>query len=57
MLHLSRPSVTAMLQALEKSGAIERRSDERDQRLTRVYLTDEGRGRRSFASARCFGVT
>lgn len=43
MLHLSRPSVTAIVQALEKAGAVERRSDERDQRLTRVYLTGEGR--------------
>jgi MarR family transcriptional regulator, organic hydroperoxide resistance regulator len=42
-LHLSRPTVTGMLQLMEKNGAIERRADEKDQRLTRVYLTDEGR--------------
>jgi MarR family transcriptional regulator, organic hydroperoxide resistance regulator len=42
-LHLSRPRVTAILQRLEKRGAVVRRADERDQRLTRVALTAEGR--------------
>jgi len=42
-LHLARPTVSKMLQALEKAGAIERRPDERDQRLTRVHLTASGR--------------
>lgn len=45
VLHLSRPRVTKMLQALETSGLVERRSDERDRRLTRVFLTPEGRRR------------
>lgn len=45
ILHLSRPTVTTMLQALEKGGVIVRKTDETDQRLTRVYLTDEGRQR------------
>jgi DNA-binding MarR family transcriptional regulator len=45
MLHLSRPRVTTMLQALEAAGAVVRRSDERDRRLTRVFLTPEGRRR------------
>lgn len=45
MLHLSRPRVTKMLQALEAAGAVTRRSDERDRRLTRVFLTPEGRRR------------
>ena len=43
ILHISRPSITSMLQAVEKGGSIVRRTDEADQRLTRVYLTDEGR--------------
>lgn len=43
ILHLSRPTVTSMLQRLERAGAITRRADETDQRLTRVYLTDAGR--------------
>lgn len=42
-LHLARPTVTKMLQAMEKAGAIERRVDDADQRLTRVYLTAAGR--------------
>ena len=42
-LHLSRPSVTTMLHAMEEEGAIVRRADEQDRRLTRVYLTDRGR--------------
>lgn len=41
-LHVSRPTVTTMLQKMERSGVIERRSDEADQRLTRIYLTDAG---------------
>ena len=41
-LHLARPTVSRMLQAMEKAGAIERRTDEHDQRLTHVYLTARG---------------
>ena len=52
MLHLSRPRVTKMLQALEASGVVERRSDERDRRLTRVFLTPEGRHRERELHAR-----
>ncbi len=40
MLGLSRPTVTVMLQKLERAGLIERRADEADQRYTRIYLTD-----------------
>jgi DNA-binding MarR family transcriptional regulator len=45
MLHLSRPQVTRIVQALEKKGAVVRRADAEDQRLTRVYVTAEGRRR------------
>jgi len=41
-LHLARPTVSRMLQAMEKAGAIERRTDAHDQRLTHVYLTERG---------------
>lgn len=44
-LHLSRPRITRMLQSLERSGMVVRRTDDRDQRLTRVHLTHEGRSR------------
>jgi DNA-binding MarR family transcriptional regulator len=43
-LHLSPPTVTAMLQRMEASGVIERRPDAADQRLSRVYVTPAGRG-------------
>jgi MarR family transcriptional regulator, organic hydroperoxide resistance regulator len=43
MLFLTPPSVTTMLQRMERSGIIERRQDADDQRLTRVHLTDAGR--------------
>ncbi len=41
-LHLARPTVTVMLQKLEKAGLIERRPDENDQRFTRIYPTELG---------------
>lgn len=43
MLQVSRPTVTSMLQKMEAAGTIERRDDERDSRITRVYATAEGR--------------
>lgn len=42
ILRVSRPTVTVMLQKMEKAGLVERRVDETDQRYTRIYLTDEG---------------
>ncbi len=42
-MHLAAPTVTTMLQKMEKAGIVVRRSDEVDQRLTRVTLTDGGR--------------
>jgi MarR family transcriptional regulator, organic hydroperoxide resistance regulator len=44
-LHLSRPRVTSILQGLEKAGAVRREPDSQDQRITRVFLTAEGRRR------------
>jgi DNA-binding MarR family transcriptional regulator len=44
-LHLSHPRVSTILNALEKSGAVERHPDESDRRLVRVVLTEEGRRR------------
>jgi DNA-binding MarR family transcriptional regulator len=45
MLHVSRPTVTAMLQKMEAAEVIERRADEHDQRVTRIFLTPLGRQR------------
>ncbi|MEA4884406.1 MAG: MarR family transcriptional regulator [Clostridia bacterium] len=42
-LHVARPTVTVMLQKMEKAGIITRRNDDDDQRLTRIYLTEAGR--------------
>ena len=42
-LRLSRPRVTRILQGLEKAGAVRREVDPDDQRITRVFLTAEGR--------------
>ena len=42
-LHLSRPRITIILQGLEKAGAVRREVDANDQRITRVFLTAEGR--------------
>lgn len=45
ILQLSAPRVSAILDRLERSGAVERRADEADRRLTRVFVTVEGRRR------------
>jgi MarR family transcriptional regulator, organic hydroperoxide resistance regulator len=42
-LHVARPTVTTMLQAMEKAGLVVRQTDADDQRLTRVNLTEDGR--------------
>ena len=43
MVQLSPPTVTAMLQKMERAGLIRREADGGDQRITRLYLTDPGR--------------
>ncbi len=42
-MHISAPTLSRMLGTMEKAGFVERRADEADQRLTRVYLSDAGR--------------
>lgn len=41
-LHVSAPSVTGMLQKMERAGLVERTTDAEDQRLTRITLTEAG---------------
>lgn len=41
--HVSAATVTVTLQSMEKNGLIERKSDESDLRIMRVYITDKGR--------------
>ena len=43
ILHLSPPRVSMILDSLERSGAVLRRPDDTDRRLTRIFLTPEGR--------------
>jgi len=43
MLLLSKPTITAMLQRMERAGTIVREPDPDDQRITRVRLTAQGR--------------
>lgn len=40
---VSAATITVMLQTMEKNGLVERKSDERDLRIMRVYITDKGR--------------
>jgi DNA-binding MarR family transcriptional regulator len=42
-LHVASSTVTVMLQKMEAAGTIVRKTDEEDQRLSRIYLTDAGR--------------
>lgn len=40
---VERASVSTAVQRMEKAGLLERRSDPKDQRLSRIYLTERGR--------------
>ncbi len=42
-LHVSPPSVTVSIKRMEKNGIVERKPDEKDQRITRIYLTEKGK--------------
>ncbi len=41
--HVTAATTTVMLQTMEKNGLIERRNDEKDLRVMRVYITEKGR--------------
>ena len=41
-LSLSAPTVTMSIRRLEKNGLVSRQQDQRDQRVSRIYLTDLG---------------
>ena len=45
-LHVAPATVTIALQRMERIGLVERRPDKRDQRVTRVFLTDRGKSLR-----------
>ena len=42
-LHVQPATITKMIQRMEKTGFVMRRHDPKDQRISRVYLTDAGR--------------
>jgi DNA-binding MarR family transcriptional regulator len=42
-MHVAPPTLSRMLRSMETSGLVERRADDSDLRLTRVYLSDSGR--------------
>lgn len=42
-LRIKPPTVNVSIQRLEKSGVVERRHDETDRRIARIYLTEEGK--------------
>ncbi|XCP86747.1 MarR family transcriptional regulator [Roseburia hominis] len=42
-MHLKPPSVTVALKKMENGGLITRQPDEKDQRITRIRITDSGR--------------
>ena len=42
-LNRSPSTITKMVQRMEKAGFVVRRSDESDERISRVFLTDAGR--------------
>jgi Transcriptional regulators len=42
-LNVKPATVTGMIKKIEKAGLIERKSDEQDQRVLRVYTTKEGK--------------
>lgn len=43
ILEIKPPTVNVSIQRMEKSGYVTRRPDEKDQRISRVYLTEKGR--------------
>lgn len=42
-LHIKASTINVMIRRMEKEGLIQRKKDEKDQRISRVYITDEGR--------------
>jgi MarR family transcriptional regulator, organic hydroperoxide resistance regulator len=42
-MQVEAPTLTKMLNRMEKAGLLQRRKDEEDARICRIYLTDAGR--------------
>lgn len=42
-LNVKPSTITVMLRRMEKSNLVERKQDDKDQRISRVYITEEGK--------------
>ena len=40
---ITPPSITVMIRKMEAEDLIEKHQDEKDQRITRIYITEKGR--------------
>ncbi len=61
-LHIQRATATVMLQKMEKAGYVDRRPDQDDQRISRIYPTEQARATDAETQktvityfSRCFG--
>lgn len=54
--HLKAPTVSVTLRRMEDEGLVTRRSDELDQRVTRVYLSEKGREHNRLVHERIKGI-
>ena len=54
-LHVKPPTVNVMVQRMEKAGFVSRRQDEKDQRITRICLTEKGLQMRKKGDFLCGG--
>ena len=43
ILHIKPPTVNVSIQRLEKAGFLYKKPDEKDQRVTRIYMTEKGK--------------
>ena len=50
-LHIAAPTISRMLQSMEKTGLVKRLQDVANQRLTRVFATSAGRRASKIACA------
>jgi len=42
-LNIKAPTITTMVKRMEKAELVERRQDDQDQRISRVYITEKGK--------------
>ena len=43
IMHIKASTVNVMIKRMEKAGLLERRQDKKDARISRAYISDEGR--------------